>query len=135
MSEDWTRHLWGPSTQMGQVRGHQTMEVSGEGCYVRPADGSRLFDATVALWYANLGNGDLADAASRQARELETYQVWGGFVRPRAVELAEVLYGPIAPIPRAKVLLGSGGSEPVSWHSSWPGCTGSCADRSRRSSS
>lgn len=113
MSEDWTRHLWVPSTQMGQAQGRQTMVVAGVGCYVTTADGSRLFDATAALWYANLGHGnvELADAASRQARELETYQLWGGFVHPRAVELAEVLCGPIAPIPHAKVLLGSGGSD------------------------
>ncbi len=105
--------LWAPSTQMGLVQGHQEMIVRGEGAYLHTADGRRLFDGTATLWFANIGHGraDIAEAAARQMRELETYQIWGGFLHPRVVELSERLTGPMSPIPDAKVMFGSGGSD------------------------
>ncbi len=105
--------LWAPSTQMGSAQGHQELIVRGEGAYLYTADGRRLFDGTATLWFANIGHGraDIADAAARQMRELETFQIWGGYLHPRVIELSERLTGPMAPIPDAKVMFGSGGSD------------------------
>src|SRR5690625_3124526 len=105
--------LWAPSTQMGLAQGRQTMVVSGDGAYVETDEGVRLYDASAALWYANIGHGNerVTEAVARQMRELETFQTWGGYLNPRAVELADRLSDRHAPFPDAKVLLGSGGSD------------------------
>lgn len=105
--------LWAPSTQMGLVQGKQTMVVKGEGAYIITKDGSRLYDASAALWYANIGHGDerVVEAAAKQMRELETFQTWGGYLNPRTAELADRLSERHAPFPNAKVLFGAGGSD------------------------
>lgn len=105
--------LWVPSTQMGLVQGKQTMVVKGEGAYIQTEDGTRLYDASAALWYANIGHGNerVIQAIAGQMRDLETFQTWGGFLNPRAAELADRLSARHAPFPNSKVLLGSGGSD------------------------
>ncbi|WP_162903682.1 aspartate aminotransferase family protein [Leucobacter sp. wl10] len=107
------RALWVPSTQMGLVQGMQTMVVKGEGAYILTEEGSRLYDASATLWYANIGHGDarVVEAAADQMRELETFQTWGGFLNPRAAELADRLSERHAPFPDSKVLFGAGGSD------------------------
>ncbi len=98
---------------MGAVQGHQTMVVRGEGPYVITDEGERLYDASAALWYANIGHGDerVIEAVAKQMRELETFQIWGGFLNPRAAELADRLAADHAPFENAKVLFGAGGSD------------------------
>lgn len=105
--------LWAPSTQMGLAQGRQTMVVSGDGAYVETDEKVRLYDASAALWYANIGHGSerVTEAVARQMRELETFQTWGGYLNPRAVELADRLSDRHAPFPDSKVLFGSGGSD------------------------
>ncbi|HEY0247578.1 MAG TPA: aminotransferase class III-fold pyridoxal phosphate-dependent enzyme [Gryllotalpicola sp.] len=105
--------LWAPSTQMGLAQGNQELIVRGEGAYLYTGDGRRLFDGTATLWFANIGHGraDIAEAAARQMRELETHQIWSNFVHPRVAELSERLTGAMSPIPDAKVMFGSGGSD------------------------
>lgn len=91
----------------------QVVIERGEGNYVETSDGTRLLDATSGLWYANLGHAhpDLVGAASRQIAQLETFQLWGGFVNRPAAELTTRLVAKHAPFPDAKVMLGSGGSD------------------------
>lgn len=122
MSEDWTRYLWAPSTQIGQIRGRPTMVVSGQVCLVTTADGQRLSDATAALWYANLGqaNPQLVEAVRQQTQELETYQIWGGSVHPRTVERAVVRCRPIASIPTPRCCSAPVGPTQASLPSSSP---------------
>lgn len=105
--------LWAPSTQMGTVDDYRTMIVKGEGAYVTTDTGARLYDASSALWYANIGHGDqrVTAAASEQMQTLETFQTWGGFLNPPAASLADRLSSHHAPFPDSKVLFGAGGSD------------------------
>jgi adenosylmethionine-8-amino-7-oxononanoate aminotransferase len=55
--------LWLPHQQMGQLAGHQRAVVGGDGVYVTLDDGRRRFDASAALWYANIGHDNAEVAA------------------------------------------------------------------------
>ena len=87
-------------------------EVRAPGWRARP--GQRLLDATASLWHANIGHGRarLARAAYEQMRKLETYHTFGRFANEPALRLADRLVE-IGPIPGAKVMLTSGGSDSV----------------------
>jgi adenosylmethionine-8-amino-7-oxononanoate aminotransferase len=99
---------------MPSVLGRQLIVERGEGAYVYTSDGRRLFDGTAGLWHANVGHGrsELATAAYEQMTTLETYHIFGRFVNDRALALAERL-ATMAPMPRAKVILNSGGSDAI----------------------
>jgi adenosylmethionine-8-amino-7-oxononanoate aminotransferase len=99
---------------MGAVRSAELVIDRGEDVWVFDADGRRYFDATAALWYANVGHGrgEIADAAAAQMRRLESYSHFGDFASRPAIELCERLSS-LAPMPGAKVFLGSGGGDGV----------------------
>lgn len=63
--------------------------VSGRGCLLRDADGKQYIDALGGLYTTQVGHGraELAEAASRQIRQLEYTPAWS-LHHPRAVELA-----------------------------------------------
>ena len=69
--------------------------VGGEGAYLVDANGDRFIDGLSGLWNNTAGNGrvELADAASRQMRELAYASGYTGSSNPRAIELAERLSG------------------------------------------
>lgn len=106
--------LWSAQAHMPSVLGRQLIVERGEGAYVYTSDGRRLFDGTAGLWHANVGHGrsELATAAYEQMTTLETYHIFGRFVNDRALALAERL-ATMAPMPRAKVILNSGGSDAI----------------------
>ncbi len=106
--------LWSPLAHMPSVLGNRTVIVHGEGAYVTTQDGARLLDATSGLWHANVGHGraEIADAAARQMKTLETYQSFGFFTNDVALSLADRLAS-LAPIDEPKVILTSGGSDSV----------------------
>lgn len=107
-------HLWTPGPPVGRVQHEgQILVERGEGCYVRTADGRRLYDGTSALWYANLGHAhpELVAAAARQLGVLETFHVWAGYLNRPAAELSTRLVERHAPFPDAKVMFASGGSD------------------------
>ncbi|MGI9311494.1 MAG: aspartate aminotransferase family protein [bacterium] len=73
--------------------------VRGEGSYLYDADGNRFIDGLSCLWNVSAGHGraELADAASKQMRELAfTSSYAGGSNRP-AIELAERLAALVYP--------------------------------------
>lgn len=86
----------------------------GEGAWLTSSTGQRLLDATASLWHANIGHGRerVAQAASEQMRTLETYHTFGRFANEPALRLADRL-ADLAPMPNAKVMLTSGGSDSV----------------------
>jgi putrescine---pyruvate transaminase len=88
--------------------------VRGEGYHVWDAAGRRYLDATASLWYCNVGHGrgEIADAVARQMRILESYSTFQDLTNPPVQELVERV-GDIAPMPRAKVFLTSGGSDSI----------------------
>ena len=106
--------FWHPFADMGAVRSAEMVVDRGEDVWVYDTDGRRYFDATASLWYSNAGHGrtEIADAAAAQMRRLEAYSHFGDFASQPALDLCERLAA-IAPIPEAKVFLGSGGGDGV----------------------
>ncbi|MDF0532346.1 aminotransferase class III-fold pyridoxal phosphate-dependent enzyme [Tsukamurella sp. 8F] len=106
--------LWPAQAHTPTVLGRQLVIDRAQGAYVYTADGRRLFDGTAGLWHANIGHchPELAHAAFDQMNRLETYHTFARFVNDKALALGERLAA-IAPIERAKVILGSGGSDAI----------------------
>jgi adenosylmethionine-8-amino-7-oxononanoate aminotransferase len=106
--------LWSAQAHMPSVLGRQVVIAQGEGCHLVTADGRRLYDGTAGLWHANVGHArpELAAAAHDQMLRLETYHVFARFVNDQALNLAERLAS-LSPIPNAKVILNSGGSDAI----------------------
>lgn len=106
--------LWPAQAHVPSVLGRQLVVERGEGSYLTTTDGRRLFDGTAGLWHANVGHGraELADAAYQQMLKLETYHIFARYTNDRALALAERLAG-LSPIPDAKVILNSGGSDAI----------------------
>jgi adenosylmethionine-8-amino-7-oxononanoate aminotransferase len=88
--------------------------AQGDGCHLVTTDGRRLYDGTAGLWHANVGHArpELAAAAYDQMLKLETYHVFARFVNDQALDLAQRLAS-LSPIPNAKVILNSGGSDAI----------------------
>lgn len=109
-----TPALWSAQAHMPTIQGNQVAIGEGSGSYLTTTDGRRLFDGTAGLWHTNIGHGreEMAQVAFDQMRKLETYHVFGRYVNDRAVELSERLVA-LAPIPDAKVILNSGGSDSI----------------------
>jgi adenosylmethionine-8-amino-7-oxononanoate aminotransferase len=114
LSERARRHLWMHFTRIGDdPRTQVPVIVSGEGCYVRDADGKRYLDGLSALYCVNAGHGrsELAAAAAAQMGELDFFTTWS-YAHPRAIELAERVAA-LAPGDLNRVFFTSGGSEAV----------------------
>ena len=106
--------LWPAQAHTPTVVGRQLVVDRGEGSYVHTTDGRRLFDGTAGLWHANVGHAhpELARAAYEQMQRLETYHIFARFTNDKALALGERLAA-VAPFERAKVILGSGGSDAI----------------------
>jgi adenosylmethionine-8-amino-7-oxononanoate aminotransferase len=107
------RHLWLHFTPMGDAAERAPIIVRGDGCYVYDVDGRRLLDGLSSLFCVNIGHGraDVAEAASRQGRELAYFSNWS-FAHPTAIELARRVAG-LAPGDLNRVFFTGGGSESV----------------------
>ena len=105
---------WNPQAHMPTARQQRLVIERGEGVWLKTTDGRRLLDATSSLWHANIGHGRerLARAAYDQMRTLETYHTFGRTANLPALHLADRL-AEIGPVPGAKVMLTSGGSDSV----------------------
>jgi adenosylmethionine-8-amino-7-oxononanoate aminotransferase len=106
--------LWNPQAHMPTTRVKRLVITDGDGAWLTTSTGQRLLDATASLWHANVGHGRerIARAAYDQMRRLETYHTFGRFVNVPALRLADRLVA-LGPIPDAKVMLTSGGSDSV----------------------
>ena len=106
--------LWNPQAHMPTARAQRLVISSGDGAWLTTSTGQRLLDATASLWHANVGHGRerIARAAYDQMRKLETYHTFGRFANEPALRLADRLAA-LGPIPGAKVMLTSGGSDSV----------------------
>jgi adenosylmethionine-8-amino-7-oxononanoate aminotransferase len=91
----------------------------GEGPYVQDTRGNRYIDGLSGLYCAQLGYSyaeEIAEAASKQLRELCFSPLWSGSAHPAGLELAERLAG-LAPAGLGQVYFGGGGAEAV--ESAW----------------
>ena len=106
--------LWNPQAHMPTARAKRLVITRGAGAWLETSTGERLLDATASLWHANIGHGRerLARVAFEQMQKLETYHTFGRFANEPALRLADRL-AEIGPIPEAKVMLTSGGSDSV----------------------
>lgn len=106
--------LWNPQAHMPTARAKRLVITGGEGAWLTASTGRRLLDATASLWHANVGHGRerIARAAYDQMRKLETYHTFGRLANEPALRLADRLAG-LGPVPGAKVMLTSGGSDSV----------------------
>ena len=88
--------------------------VRGEGCRVWDADGRSYLDGTASLWYCAAGHGrrEIIDAITAQLSELEAYHTFARFTNRPEQQLA-LLLTELEPIPDARVLFTSGGSEAI----------------------
>jgi putrescine---pyruvate transaminase len=106
--------LWHSQAHMPTVKLGEIVVARGEGAYLWDEGGRRYLDAPAGLWYCNVGHGrtEIADAVARQMRTLETYHTFQQFATRPALDLAARV-AELAPIPRAKVFLTSGGSDAI----------------------
>ena len=106
--------LWNPQAHMPTARAKRLVITRGEGAWLTTSTGQRLLDATASLWYANIGHGRerIARAAYEQMTRLETYHTFGRLANEPALRLADRLVA-LGPIPGAKMMLTSGGSDSV----------------------
>ncbi|MGH6945661.1 MAG: aminotransferase, partial [Geminicoccaceae bacterium] len=102
-----------PFTDLARHAAEGPMVIDrGEGVYVFDERGRRYLEGMAGLWCAALGFSEarLAQAAAEQMARLPTYHLFGGKSYAPAIELAEMLLA-IAPVPMARVLFTSSGSE------------------------
>lgn len=106
--------LWHPFADMGAVQDAELVLDRGEDVWVWDTDGTRYLDATASLWYCNVGHGrpEIAAAVAEQMSRLEAYSAFGDLASRPALELTERLAA-LAPMPDAKVFLGSGGGDGI----------------------
>lgn len=99
---------------MPTARAKRLVITGGDGVWLTTSTGRRLLDATASLWHANVGHGRerIARVAYDQMLKLETYHTFGRFANEPAMRLADRLAA-LGPIPGAKVMLTSGGSDAV----------------------
>lgn len=106
--------LWNGQAHMPTARSKRLVITEGRGAWLTTAAGERLLDATASLWYANVGHGRerIARAAYDQMSRLETFHTFGRMANEPSLRLADRLVA-MAPMPGAKVMLTSGGSDSV----------------------
>jgi adenosylmethionine-8-amino-7-oxononanoate aminotransferase len=87
--------------------------VSGEGCYVTDDRGNTYIDGLAGLFTTQVGHGrtELAEAASKQMKELGFFPNWS-FQHPRSLELAHKI-SEIAPGDLNSTFFVSSGSEAI----------------------
>jgi adenosylmethionine-8-amino-7-oxononanoate aminotransferase len=109
-----TSRLWHPYADMTLVLGHELLIKRAEDVWLWDDHGSRYLDATSSLWYANIGHGRarMAAAIADQVREMDAYSIFNDFTNEPAEALASRL-AELAPMPDARVFLGSGGGDGI----------------------
>lgn len=106
--------LWHPFAEMGKVRGGEQVITKAEGIWIWDSEGTRLLDASAALWYSNVGHccPRIIEAVNKQMAQLDAFSIFGSFANQPALELADRLSA-LAPIEDPRVFLGSGGGDAI----------------------
>ena len=118
LQEKAKRHLWLHFTRMSSYADSDVpVIVRGEGQYVYDQYGKRYLDGLAGLFVSQIGHGrtEVAEAASRQAKELAYFPLWS-YAHPQAIELADRLAA-LAPGDLNRVFFTTSGSEAV--ESAW----------------
>jgi len=106
------RYLWGHFARHGEGITPPII-TRGEGVRIWDSHGKSYFDGLSGLFVVQVGHGraELADAAAKQAKELEYFPLWS-YATPPAIELAERL-SQYAPGDLNRVFFTTGGGEAV----------------------
>jgi adenosylmethionine-8-amino-7-oxononanoate aminotransferase len=107
--------FWHPFADMAQIETTEELVlIRGAGSHVWDTSGLRYLDATAGLWFANVGHGrhEIAEAAAQQMAELASYSTFGDLTNPPTAALTDRVAA-LAPVPRSKVFLTSGGSDSI----------------------
>jgi adenosylmethionine-8-amino-7-oxononanoate aminotransferase len=106
------RHLWGHFARHGAGITPPII-TRGEGVRIWDSEGKSYFDGISGLFTVQVGHGraELADAAAKQASQLEYFPLWS-YATPPAIELAERL-SQYAPGELNRVFFTTGGGEAV----------------------
>jgi adenosylmethionine-8-amino-7-oxononanoate aminotransferase len=118
LQEKAKRHLWLHFTRMSSYADSDVpVIVRGEDQYVYDQHGKRYLDGLAGLFVSQIGHGrtEVAEAASRQAKELAYFPLWS-YAHPQAIELADRLAS-MAPGDLNRVFFTTSGSEAV--ESAW----------------
>jgi adenosylmethionine-8-amino-7-oxononanoate aminotransferase len=106
------RHLWGHFARHGAGITPPII-TRGEGVRIWDSNGKCYLDGLSGLFVVQVGHGraELADAAAKQARQLEFFPLWS-YATPPAIELAERLSN-YAPGDLNRVFFTTGGGEAI----------------------
>jgi adenosylmethionine-8-amino-7-oxononanoate aminotransferase len=106
--------LWHPFAEMGKVRSSEQVITKAQGIWIWDSEGTRLLDASAALWYSNVGHccPRIIEAVNEQMAQLDAFSIFGSFANQPALELADRL-STLAPIDDPRVFLGSGGGDAI----------------------
>ncbi|MFO8060083.1 MAG: aspartate aminotransferase family protein [Bacillota bacterium] len=117
LRDAYTKYLWAPFTQMGDIdeEVEPLVIVSGEGARVTDSLGREYIDGHGALWLANVGFGrqEIVEAATEQLRRLSYFPSFAGMANDMALVLAERLVNMTEREGMSRVFFSSGGSEAV----------------------
>jgi adenosylmethionine-8-amino-7-oxononanoate aminotransferase len=99
---------------MPSVKHAEVVIDRAEGAYVWDEQGNRLLDVPASLWYCNVGHGrrEIVAAVTAQMERLAAYHSFQAYTTRPARDVADRLAA-LAPVPDAKVYLGSGGGDAV----------------------
>lgn len=106
------RHIWHPFTPLGQKE-DPLLISSGEGVYLKTADGRSVIDA-ISSWWVNLHGHShpvIAKAVADQAAKLE-HVIFAGFTHQPAIDLARNLVE-ILPLDNPRIFFSDNGSTSV----------------------
>jgi adenosylmethionine-8-amino-7-oxononanoate aminotransferase len=109
-----TTTFWHGFADMHLIKDAEVVVRSADGVWLETTDGRRLLDATAALWYCAVGYGrpTIVQAVADQLTRVAAYSSFGAYTTETTVQLADRLAA-LAPMPDAKVFLGSGGSDAI----------------------
>ena len=109
-----TTTFWHGFADMHLIKDAEVVIRSADGVWLETTDGRRLLDATAALWYCAVGYGrpTIVQAVADQLTRVAAYSSFGAYTTETTVQLADRLAA-LAPLPDAKVFLGSGGSDAI----------------------
>ncbi|HEX9706775.1 MAG TPA: aspartate aminotransferase family protein [Steroidobacteraceae bacterium] len=116
-TRDWQEldalHYLHPFTDFRSLAAEGSRVITrADGVYLYDSEGLEILDAMSGLWCVNIGYGrnELADAASRQMRELPYYNSFFKSANPPAIELAQLL-SELTPPQFNRVFFTNSGSE------------------------
>jgi len=106
-------HHWHPFTDTAELAAKGARVITkANGVWLTDSDGNEILDGMAGLWCVNIGCGrdEIADAISRQARELPYYNTFFQSTHPPVAEFSEALCAQ-APEYMNKVFFTNSGSE------------------------